>query len=402
MSIISIKQLLGSDVLSDLVEKVNFNFDQILQAGGGPAGLQGVTGPSGGYGPQGVRGSIWFAGPGASGSTSAYDGGPLEEGDQAVDQFGDIWTFFDGTGGTGWTYSGVNVMGATGPVGGTGSSFEWQYYLGFTGGVQDAYTYGPTTGNVSNVNGPDVDFVVINQGGKNSVLLGDRNWAYEKLSDFSTYPVGTDQRSVPKITLFQNEVNYAGLNGLAFGAMGLTSSGTLPAIGSTADAVTAYDFVYAGFAREAGLVESHRFRLTSFRMPMKIRVGGDDPFYRSADFELESRDFYQRNYNESRGIYSRQGFLDGGATHSYVGMHSAPDGFSYSPVGGTVGYVALQSEPGSITSVPGWICKNRSASSTVSVRRTSATTIFMPGFCVWRLRCGETGWGGRTRCWSRR
>ena len=48
----------------------------------------------------------------------------------------------------------------------------------------------------------------------------------------------------------------------------------------------------------------------------------------------------------------------------------------------------------SITSVPGWICRNRSASSTVSVRRTSATTIFMPGFLrlASSMRRNRMGW----------
>ncbi|MCY1527539.1 hypothetical protein D9M68_626080 [compost metagenome] len=36
----------------------------------------------------------------------------------------------------------------------------------------------------------------------------------------------------------------------------------------------------------------------------------------------------------------------------------------------------------SITSVPGWIGRNRSAISTVSVRRGSATTIFSAGFAA--------------------
>jgi hypothetical protein len=57
MANIVIKELLSSDKVSELVDKINFNFDQLLLNGGGPIGL---TGGPGGIGPIGPRGSVWF------------------------------------------------------------------------------------------------------------------------------------------------------------------------------------------------------------------------------------------------------------------------------------------------------------------------------------------------------
>ena len=57
MANIVIKELLAADTVSDLVDKVNFNFDQLLLNGGGPVGMIGSLGP---LGPAGPRGAIWF------------------------------------------------------------------------------------------------------------------------------------------------------------------------------------------------------------------------------------------------------------------------------------------------------------------------------------------------------
>ena len=58
MANIVIKELLSSDKVSELVDKINFNFDQLLLNGGGPIGL---TGGPGGIGPIGPRGSVWVS-----------------------------------------------------------------------------------------------------------------------------------------------------------------------------------------------------------------------------------------------------------------------------------------------------------------------------------------------------
>jgi hypothetical protein len=57
---INILNVLQGDNQSTIVDKINYNFDQILSAGGGPQGQKGsagATGPVGPQGPQGVQGS---------------------------------------------------------------------------------------------------------------------------------------------------------------------------------------------------------------------------------------------------------------------------------------------------------------------------------------------------------
>ena len=44
---ITIQEIIASDTISQLVDKTNFNFDQILLNGGGPAGPKGIPGPTG-------------------------------------------------------------------------------------------------------------------------------------------------------------------------------------------------------------------------------------------------------------------------------------------------------------------------------------------------------------------
>ena len=56
---INIQNLLNGDSITQIVEKINFNFDQVILAGGGPAGprgLQGLRGPAGAPGGQGFQG----------------------------------------------------------------------------------------------------------------------------------------------------------------------------------------------------------------------------------------------------------------------------------------------------------------------------------------------------------
>lgn len=66
---INILNILSGDNQSTIVDKINYNFDQILSSGGGPQGQQGVIGATGPVGPQGIpgiqgakgdKGNKWF------------------------------------------------------------------------------------------------------------------------------------------------------------------------------------------------------------------------------------------------------------------------------------------------------------------------------------------------------
>jgi hypothetical protein len=102
---IVIKEILASDTVSQLSDKINFNFDQLMINGGGPAGPIGPIGP---IGPVGPRGSVWFDGAGAPTTIIG-----AEEGDYYLDTTtGDVY-LYDGSS---WTLEG-NIMGPQGPVG---------------------------------------------------------------------------------------------------------------------------------------------------------------------------------------------------------------------------------------------------------------------------------------------
>ena len=60
---INILNILQGDNQSIIVDKLNYNFDQILSAGGGPQGAQGLIGPTGPIGPQGPQGVQGAQGP---------------------------------------------------------------------------------------------------------------------------------------------------------------------------------------------------------------------------------------------------------------------------------------------------------------------------------------------------
>ena len=113
MSSIIIKELYDADDIFGLVEKVNFNFDQLLAAGGGPAGPAGVQGPTGPAGVAGDRGSEWFAATGASGIINTPTDGQLRTNDFRLEDDGDVNIY----NGTTWVQSGLNIEGPQGPIG---------------------------------------------------------------------------------------------------------------------------------------------------------------------------------------------------------------------------------------------------------------------------------------------
>ena len=56
------KYIFKGDTKKDIVEKINYNFDQILSFAVGPDGHQGAMGATGIYGPAGRRGSTGASG----------------------------------------------------------------------------------------------------------------------------------------------------------------------------------------------------------------------------------------------------------------------------------------------------------------------------------------------------
>ena len=116
---ITIQELIASDTISQVVDKINFNFDQLLLNGGGPIGPAGPIGPPGPIGGRGERGTEWYDGtddPNVTPPTLT----PLTA-DYYLQSNGDVWEF---TGLT-WSNTGINL---TGPQGAQGISVGWSQF----------------------------------------------------------------------------------------------------------------------------------------------------------------------------------------------------------------------------------------------------------------------------------
>ena len=274
---ITIKELFPSDPLSEALEKINFNFDQLILAGGGPPGPAGPIGPQGVPGPLGLRGDHWFAGASAFGQTADHDGGDLRVQDHYLDILGDIYEYFDISGSTGWTATGINLVGPTGPSGPVGGSTDVDTRAGGSGNAVSpaSNSYGPQA-----VFGPSagVDFWFPKDMAKNAMFIGDPTWATNKLENFGTNTSAqTDQKSVPQLSIIQKETNVSGLNGLMFGAYGATSGATASGLseGNTGATTNAFDFVHMSFVKPFSSGSYDRmFRIKTFRQKFRIEVGG--------------------------------------------------------------------------------------------------------------------------------
>ena len=110
---IQIKEIIASDTISGLVEKLNYNFDQILLNGGGPRGPQGVSGAKGNIGDRGIRGNIWIV----QADEPALNNDDYIPGDKLVLSTGEIKTVVENNGVKTWESTNVNIKGATGDQG---------------------------------------------------------------------------------------------------------------------------------------------------------------------------------------------------------------------------------------------------------------------------------------------
>jgi hypothetical protein len=116
MSQLNLKQVLSGDTVSTVVDKINYNFDQIVLNGGGPRGFTGLIGAPGLIGRQGLMGETGPTGPDgthlyASGLTPG--GYPFGTGGETLPRLDDvfleggtsyinIWTAATGASGLEW------------------------------------------------------------------------------------------------------------------------------------------------------------------------------------------------------------------------------------------------------------------------------------------------------------
>lgn len=381
---ITIKEIISSDSMSGVIEKINFNFDQLILAGGGPPGIQGIQGIDGPIGPQGFRGDHWFTGPSAFGQTADHDGTSLRIQDHFIDESGEVYEYYNIVGSTGWTASGINLKGPTGPEGAAGGSLEWKIYSGTAGNAVSSVSYGPIDELAVEPDPLRLNFLIPNSTFKNSIFIGDQNWAYWNLRSLGTINnTAFDLDAVPKFTVIQNNVNEYGLNGFSFGGPLLENgaSGASAEYGNSGatsiggPTYSAYNFVNAAFMTERETEGSGdwitKWRLHSFRSNIKIKAGGlptgNQPNYgyRRSDFEIEANRIRIYDYTKTKYIglepdvsFNYGFYLTSNDTLSEIQINSPnsinrnrSSGYSVLPSANTYGYISLQNSEGAGTDV---------------------------------------------------
>jgi len=186
MANISIKELFGSDTITALTEKINYNFDQLILAGGGPEGPIGPTGNNGVAGPDGLRGSQWFGESGATGTINQPTDGTFRENDFKLNTNGDVVYYNNNI----WNSAGINLTGPAGPTGSSGdgsikilagkNEFHPTWNNQFVPDYQQLQTYLATNflndkddydNNAVGFNNAGLDFIGLGRG-NNSLVLG--------------------------------------------------------------------------------------------------------------------------------------------------------------------------------------------------------------------------------------
>lgn len=112
---ITILELLSADTIKSAVEKINYNFDQLLLNGGGSPGIAGPAGPAGIPGIQGTPGIVWTNGTGAPIATSGNTG------DLYLEDNGDVWEYDSVL--ASWTNTGLSLLGPAGPTGSAATTY---------------------------------------------------------------------------------------------------------------------------------------------------------------------------------------------------------------------------------------------------------------------------------------
>lgn len=108
---ISLLDINPGDTIQGMVEKINYNFDQLQANGGGPQGIrgeqgdQGVRGPRGFQGDQGVRGNMWFIK--TNGTSPIPDETPTDN-DLSFDGNAEVYIFSEGA----WEDTHFNIASA--------------------------------------------------------------------------------------------------------------------------------------------------------------------------------------------------------------------------------------------------------------------------------------------------
>jgi hypothetical protein len=155
MPLTNIKILNYSDNQSEFIDKVNYNFDDLVEAHGGSQGIMGPTGADGAIGDRGLpgisgssgrRGNRWYIQP-----TSPF-GSEVSEGDFWIDSAGDIRVLDS----LGWSLTGYSIYGE-------GKIFESKdSYFNYGGTGQSVY--------MNQINGENYLMIVADRTSNSGIL----------------------------------------------------------------------------------------------------------------------------------------------------------------------------------------------------------------------------------------
>lgn len=189
---ITIQDLLSSDTISQAVDKINFNFDQLLLNGGGPVGPPGPIGPNGPIGGRGERGSEWYEGTDDP-NTTPPTATPLKA-DYYLRSNGEVWEY----NGAIWENTTINL---TGPQGPTGASIGWsQFGNSPNPGSASTDNYDATAKNVS--------YPALIPNGSNTVSINNEGVPTAAFGISS--PNDNDYPGIPLTSAFQLTSTMAG------------------------------------------------------------------------------------------------------------------------------------------------------------------------------------------------
>jgi len=256
---INILNILQGDAQSTIVDKLNYNFDQILSAGGGPQGTQGLigpTGPIGQQGPQGVQGvqgpsgTKWFVQ-----DTSPASGGITGSNPWQYPTLGDYWLDPDSAAqdvyvftATGWVNTGyglaagdlfqkitpINIIGgATGQAIVIAGATANNKSIVFSDSNVADYTPGGTA--IDNLNYEDSKLKIATKNTRTKLISFGR-------SDYDITPGGSGSSSSNYNPYFSWDlsVNPSGSSGAGIGFYGINftnpkGSISISSIGATAE-----------------------------------------------------------------------------------------------------------------------------------------------------------------------
>lgn len=185
--IINLKELFSSDAQDIYVDKVNFNFNKLLELGIGQPGPQGIAGPLGSAGPQGIqgdngqRGNKWFVGVGDPNTQIFTD---LLIGDFYLETISSSVYQYQGSPST-W----IQITDFTSIVNNIISSGSTPFIRGFGLASPDDNRYITFTRHGNDLADINTDITLANSANNDTLLLN--NWN-EKVTTIDNFPASTD------------------------------------------------------------------------------------------------------------------------------------------------------------------------------------------------------------------